>query len=200
MTPGDAVFTRARHGRLWLCIGLLILVAGCTSVPALIDTAANVGRWQGRFSLTILPARSADTEAANEERAQGRFNLQRELDGLKLALFSPFGQTLANAVSDENGASLTTAKGRQFRAPDTDSLVEQALGWRLPVQAMPGWLSGNGLAKDDSWVQANGWNVRIEKRLPDGKPARLAARWPIKVSPDERQLKLFIIVDPKRSQ
>ena len=65
---------------------------------------------------------------------------------MKLQLFSPFGQTMASATARAGGASLTTSDGKTFQADTTDELVHQVLGWRLPVDSLPAWLSGEQLA------------------------------------------------------
>lgn len=154
-------------------------------------------RWQGRFSITLIDPsdqRSNDLEA-HEERAQGRFKLTRSNQTLKLELFSPFGQTLANAVSGPEGAQLTTSDGRIFSAADADTLLEQALGWRLPVDDLAGWLNGKSLATGNEPVTVNNWQVKAEQRFRSGQPRRLAARWPAKQRFNERRINLFLVVD-----
>lgn len=172
-------------------------VAACTTpnLPSGLDSSPTQ-RWQGRFSVTLIePASSGNSLEARQERAQGRFALSRSPDNLELALFSPFGQTLANATSTAAGSVLTTSEGQTFRADNPDTLIERALGWRLPVAAMPDWLAGRTLPAGSEPVERAGWNVTVEQRFDSGEPRRLAARWPLDQRFGERRINLFLVVD-----
>jgi len=174
-----------------------ITLAGC-AVP--VAQPANDGvasQWQGRFSITLTDPvdRNNNSLEPNEERAQGRFKLVREDQSLDLKLFSPFGQTLANATSSPAGAVLTTSDGKVFRATDPDSLIEQALGWKIPVSALPGWLDGSGLNGAEESISIDDWSVRAEKRFASGQPRRLSEKWPSSQRFNERRIKLFLVVD-----
>lgn len=175
------------------------VITGCTTGQNT-EPLAQAGEnrlWQGRFSITLIDpeGQRSDTLEAHEERAQGRFKLTQIRQNLNLALFSPFGQTLANASSSPQGAQLTTSDGRMFRAADPDILIERALGWKLPVSALPGWLNGEGLASDGTDTTLNNWRVRAEQRFDSGKPRRLAAHWPAVQRANERRINLFLVVD-----
>lgn len=187
-----------------------VLAAGCAIASAVALNACSTarpattgagpdgafGEWSGRFSITLVAPDGADTEQqSNEDRAQGRFELSRQPGRLNLALFSPFGQTMATASAVPGRATLTTAKGQVFEAQNSTRLVEQALGWRLPVDALPGWLAGERLAADNKAVTLDGWRVRVEKRMTSGKPRVLAASWPENPKADKHQLKLLVVVD-----
>lgn len=98
-------------------------------------------QWSGRFSVSL---RAADPGAANES-AQGRFQLEAAGDiaqrALSLTLTSPFGQRIAQGSRQSNGASrLELADGRVLRDNSLDGVVEQALGWPLPLERLPQWL------------------------------------------------------------
>lgn len=175
---------------------LALIVAGCTTAQPAMVPDTSLGRWSGRFSITLLGPQGADTERRdNEDRAQGRFELNKQPGRLNLALFSPFGQTMATATAIPGRATLTTANGQVFEAESTSELVQRALGWRLPVDALPGWLAGERVASDDRTVTLDGWRVRVEKRLVNGKPRILAANWPERPRSDKPQLKLLVVVD-----
>ncbi len=190
--------------RSWLRILLTgapaaLLLAACSTPAPLPDEPAGQAapqHWSGRFSLTFVqPAPGGNALEAREDRAQGRFNLARSAQGLDLVLFSPFGQTLANASTTPAGAMLTTSQGEIYRADDPDLLVERALGWRLPVSALPGWLAGRGLPPGTESLVDKDWRVQVEERFESGQPRRLAARWPLEQRIGERRVNLFLIID-----
>lgn len=174
-----------------------IALAGCATPVAQGPDDGVISQWQGRFSITLTDPvdRHSNSLEPQEERAQGRFKLVREDQSLDLKLFSSFGQTLANATSSPAGAVLTTSDGKIFRANDPDSLIEQALGWKIPVSALPGWLDGSGLTGADESISTDDWSVRAEKRFASGQPQRLSAKWPSTQRFNERRIKLFLVVD-----
>ncbi len=186
---------RLCHGFAALLLTGMGFLAGCATPPPV--EPGPPGHWKGRFSLTLIDPsdKRSTTLEAHEERAQGRFTLTRSAQTLKLALFSPFGQTLANAVSGPDGAQLTTSDGRIFSAEDINSLMEMALGWKLPVADLADWLNGNSLGPGAEPVTVNNWQVRAEQRFDSGEPRRVAARWPARQRFNERRINLFLVVD-----
>ncbi|MFN5510078.1 MAG: lipoprotein insertase outer membrane protein LolB [Burkholderiales bacterium] len=98
-------------------------------------------QWSGRFSVSL---RATEPGGANES-AQGRFQLEAAGDSqqrsLSLILTSPFGQRIAQGSRQIDGASrLELADGRVLRDGSLDGVVEQALGWPLPLERLPQWL------------------------------------------------------------
>ena len=176
----------------------LLTLSGCVTPPPPDAGGQNQRSWQGRFSVTMLapPGPASSTPDSREERAHGTFSLTRSQERIKLELYSPFGQTMASATSDPTrGAQLTTSDGRQFVAADPDTLMERALGWQLPISALPDWLSGTGLEPGDEATVLQGWSVKAEKRFDNGTPRRIAARWPASQRYGERRINLFLVVD-----
>ncbi len=124
------------------------LASGCAVTPPRPPVIDNTlapepapREWAGRFSV-YSQSTGADTR---QDAAVGRFLLTsvpssggRTLD---LTLQSPFGQTLANARRLPDGtASLVMANGRTMTAGSLDALLEQAIGWPLPVERLTDWL------------------------------------------------------------
>ena len=187
-----------RAGTLSACgIGLLAAACATPTAPSL-GPDPTTGSWRGRFSVTLIDAGVDQAMETREERVQGRFILRRDPGSLDLELFSPFGQTIATARSDPNGAVIRTAEGQVLQASTPDELVERALGWRLPVSALPGWLSGRNLPAEGSAVR-DGWRVEVDQRFDNGAPRRLSARWPQEQRIGERRLNLFVVVDGSAS-
>ena len=83
---------------------------------------------------------------------------------------------------------LTTAEPREYRAPDVESLTEQALGFRLPLRGLADWVRARPApeapAKVDkggdgriSAIEQSGW--RIEYQAYEGeRPSRLRLLYP----------------------
>ena len=60
----------------------------------------------------------------------------------ELLLSSPFGQGLAEIVSDTGGARLTSSDGRSQTAASADELLQSALAYPLSLSQLLGWLRG----------------------------------------------------------
>ena len=62
--------------------------------------------------------------------------------GDEMLVTTPMGQGVARIVREGDAAQLTTADGREFRAPDAESLTERTLGFRLPLEGLADWVQG----------------------------------------------------------
>ena len=62
--------------------------------------------------------------------------------GDEIWLTAPLGQTIAHLQADANGATLTGADQRQYRAGSIESLTKSAFGWRFPVAGLRYWVLG----------------------------------------------------------
>lgn len=60
----------------------------------------------------------------------------------ELWLTAPLGQTIARLEADANGATLTAADQRQYRAGSIESLTKSVFGWYFPVAGMRYWIFG----------------------------------------------------------
>src|SRR5690606_22957532 len=92
MSRCDAASPRARRLAGTLC-GAALLAAGCATPLAPPEPGGQA--WAGRFAVTWTP----ETPPPREERASGRFSLREAGDRTELEVFSPFGQTVARALS-----------------------------------------------------------------------------------------------------
>jgi outer membrane lipoprotein LolB len=46
-------------------------------------------------------------------------------------------------VRQGDAVQLTTAEGKEYRAPDAESLTERTLGFRLPLEGLADWVQGH---------------------------------------------------------
>ena len=123
------------------------------------------------------PAESGAALQKNQLRSfalEGRFSLHHEdksytgrlswrhvggKDALLLA--SPFGQGMAEIVSDAAGVVLTTGDGKSYAAPDAETLTHDVLGYPLPLTHLL------------DWVRARGASGTVEAQDAFGRPLRL---------------------------
>ncbi len=126
-----------------LCLGSPLLLAACASVAPSRgfdagETAAS-RHYTGRFSANYV-------RYGRDEGVQGSFRWEEQGRNVRLDLLSPLGQTLAVVTATPSGATLDLPNKPPRNAPEVDSLLEEALGFALPVAGMRDWLHGHPAA------------------------------------------------------
>lgn len=163
-----------------LCI-LLSLLSGCASLfsspPVVMPPRETLDRFalEGRFSLYH--------ESRNYS---GRISWTHRGASSELLLSSPFGQGIAEIVTDERGAKLTTGDGKVYAAPDAETLTQDVLGYPLPLTQLADWVRG-WVKPGAAHLDAQGRAVRLQQAEwvvdyeygdtnPGSPPVRIVAR------------------------
>jgi len=147
-----------------------MLFAGCASVRPANDLFAGVQdgdttvtRYQGRFSARY-------TQGNTEQSVVGSFLWRERGTDVQLELMSPLGQTMAVVSQNQQGAKLELPNQPPRRAPEVDTLMQDALGFSLPVSGLRDWLRARPAAGTPAHVardaqsrpetiEQNGWTV-----------------------------------------
>lgn len=90
--------------------------------------------------------------AHNGESFSGSLRWRHDEGGDEIFILSPMGQGIARITHNSAGASLETAEGQGYRADDVESLTDEVLGWRLPVDGLQYWIVGQ--SAPDRWVES----------------------------------------------
>lgn len=150
-----------------LCLGAPLLLAACASVTPTreFETGESAARseFRGRFSANYV-------RYGRDEGVTGSFHWQEQGRNVRLDLISPLGQTLAVVTATPAGATLDLPNEAPRNAPEVDALLEQALGFSLPVAGMRDWLHARPAAsrpaqatRDDqgrlATLKQDGWTV-----------------------------------------
>ena len=72
----------------------------------------------------------------------GNVQWRHAASGDEMLITTPMGQGVARIVREGEAVQLTTADGREYRAPDAESLTERTLGFRLPLEGLADWVQG----------------------------------------------------------
>jgi outer membrane biogenesis lipoprotein LolB len=149
-------------------------------------------QWTGRFSVSLR----ANEPVGQNESGVGRFQLEARGDPaerqLVLILTTPFGQRIAQGQRQADGSSrLELADGRVLRNASLDAVVEQALGWPLPLERLPQWLDDRFeevILRDPtggiSEALDSGWLIEREP-----------GRWALSRSHERGQLRVVLVLD-----
>lgn len=103
---------------------------------------------------------------AHGRSQMGNFEWQHALDQDALSINSPLGNTVARLTRDPHGVVLE-ADGKRWLAPDVEILMQQRLGWSLPLDNLVWWIRGwpapdLPVSHDaDGNLLQQGWRIRF---------------------------------------
>ncbi|MBE0464554.1 outer membrane lipoprotein LolB [Halomonas sp. FME20] len=137
--------TAAHVSRLWIASLALLLLAGCAAQAPMEEGGRQAGQWERH---------QADVEAFDTWTLIGKAGLRTPQENqsanldwsqhphyFRMLISGPFGGGRSVLEGREGRFSLTTGEGR-FEAETPEALMEEQLGWSLPVSAMPDWVRG----------------------------------------------------------
>lgn len=121
----------------------------------------------GRFALSV------DGSDGKKDAVQGGFQWVENSQQLQLDLNNPMGTVLARVIVTEQGATLQYPNGEMNYADSPDQLVEQLLGYMIPVEGMRSWLRGQTGSRpvtelqqtegQPSYFQQDDWRVTLKR-------------------------------------
>ena len=162
-----------RSARLWVAALAVAALAGCASQAPMDEGGRQAGQWERQ---------QADVEAFESWTLVGKAGLRTPEENtsanldwnqtpyyFRMLISGPFGGGRSVLEGREGRFSLTTSEGR-FEAETPEALMEEQLGWSLPVRAMPDWVRGlpgdhasYQLETDElgfpSFLQQDGWDI-----------------------------------------
>ncbi|ABE28869.1 outer membrane lipoprotein LolB [Paraburkholderia xenovorans LB400] len=137
-------FPRAPRGAaLGFAAAAVVALAGCASVkpqgPSTSNAATSVTAqtsrsYQGRFAVQY------NDQNGQQRNAYGNFAWQETGDTVTLELRNPLGQTLAVVTSSPASATLELPNRQPLTADNVSTLMQNALGFALPVEGLRYWL------------------------------------------------------------
>lgn len=129
---------------------MVSLVVGCAIKRPSFQPVAGEKILQGRFVLEF-------TQNMRWHREQGKFLWIHSKDQSQLEIFSPFGQTQArleiHGGEGSEGQSALYTQGQAPRYADKpERLIQQLLGFNLPMQAFTVWIEGQAAASEPAQI------------------------------------------------
>ncbi|WP_144110990.1 lipoprotein insertase outer membrane protein LolB [Paraburkholderia sp. BCC1886] len=135
---------RAPRGAvLGVAAATVLALAGCASVkpqgPSTSNAATSVTTqtsraYEGRFAIQY------NDQNGQQRNAYGNFSWQESGDTVTLQLRNPLGQTLAVVTSSPASATLELPNRQPLTADNVSTLMQNALGFALPVEGLRYWL------------------------------------------------------------
>ncbi|CAG9236644.1 Outer-membrane lipoprotein LolB [Paraburkholderia sabiae] len=136
-------FPASRRAALGLAAAAIVALSGCASVKpqgpstsnaATAVTAQTSRAYHGRFAVQYVD------QNGQQRNAYGNFDWQERGDTVTLQLRNPLGQTMAIVTSSPAAATLELPNRQPLTADNVSTLMQNALGFALPVEGLRYWL------------------------------------------------------------
>lgn len=130
----------ARSPLLAFIVAALLFLSACQTTPTIPE---HLGQQQQ--ALARIPTWQAEGKIAinmEGQRQNASFNWQQQHDNYVIHLFGPFGQGATWLRRTSRGVTLENAEIGTRRAPDAERLMEETLGWQVPVTNLQYWIRG----------------------------------------------------------
>ncbi|AUT58426.1 lipoprotein insertase outer membrane protein LolB [Paraburkholderia terrae] len=136
-------FPAQRRAALGLAAAAIVALSGCASVQpqgpstsnaATAVTAQTTRAYHGRFAVQYVD------QNGQQRNAYGNFDWQERGDTVTLQLRNPLGQTMAIVTSSPSAATLELPNRQPLTADNVSTLMQNALGFALPVEGLRYWL------------------------------------------------------------
>lgn len=195
-----------------LCLAAPLWLSACASITPTrsfdAGEAARNEQYTGRFAANY-------TRYGRSEGVQGSFRWEEQGRNVRLDLISPLGQTLAVVTSTPSGATLDLPNEKPRNAPEVDSLMEQALGFSLPVAGMRDWLHGRAapgtpasVTRDPggrpATLRQNGWTVRYMAWQEPAEGTQTPSTQPRRIDMardgNDAPLSVRLVIDPQAKE
>jgi len=132
-----------QRSSLGMAAAALLALAGCATPPPHLPSTSNATTslttqtnraWHGRFAVQYVD------QYGRPQNAYGNFDWHETDSTVTLQLLNPLGQTLAIVTSSPAQATLELPNRQPLTADNVSTLMQQALGFSLPVEGLRYWL------------------------------------------------------------
>ncbi|SIT71136.1 outer membrane lipoprotein LolB [Ectothiorhodosinus mongolicus] len=141
-------------------LGALVLLSACASLPQ--PPAVDDAQQAYEHHVKVLLERQHWTLTArvavhhDEERWHANLRWQQNQDAFDIQLYGPLGRQIAHLQGNSGAVLLRLPDGQQLEDSEPSALMQQAVGWSMPVAGMRYWLMG--LSAPQSPIQAKALN------------------------------------------
>jgi outer membrane lipoprotein LolB len=131
--------------RIAALVAVLLLAAGCTTMPETVDLPA-IGSWQDRNailgSISDWQFRGRIAVKAGDEGFNGKFDWTQDGDAFDASVGGPLGVGTVRIEGDGRSVILTDKDGARTRLDDVEQELRWRYGWTIPVESLRYWALG----------------------------------------------------------
>ena len=165
----------------YLALPLLLLLTACSSAPERPDNGLSPEEnWQLRqqqLSQLEQWKLSGRLAVLNDHEAwHMTLEWQQRADHYAMNIIAPLGQGSVQLQGDAHGVVLQTEDEPPVRSASPEALLQQQLGWRVPVSALRYWVRGLAAPGERQYtldtagqlttLQQNGWHIEFFDYTP----------------------------------
>lgn len=172
-----------RHGLL--LAGVILVLQGCMSAPPAPppddsytlekpegwaerrETLTDFNDWELQGKVAVRHEEGTDSAIIRDWTQTG--------DQFRIEMSSAFmGMGTVRLEGSPNFLVITDSDGEQYSSPDPEGLIEQTLGWTLPVEALYYWVRGLPVPDQDhelffdpegrvAYLRQHGWELNFDE-------------------------------------
>ena len=154
------------------------LLTACATMPARESAYNQHLSWSQRQTqlnkMKTWTLQGAIAVRMPKQALSAYINWQQHKQNYKLHLFGPLGIGAVNVIGKPGNFVLTNAQDQTFKAKSPEQLMQQELGWTLPISNLYYWIRGLPSPKGKSTKQfdhyhhitkltQNGWKIQYLK-------------------------------------
>ncbi|MFT5707680.1 MAG: outer membrane lipoprotein LolB [Oceanospirillaceae bacterium] len=151
-------------------ISSLLILSGCSTNQKIDTTPEPSISWQKHAQNMLLllewDARAQVAIKVNNKTQKAKMHWQQRNKQYDIAFSGPFGQSGPKLSGDQNSATLHIPKEAPLTGPNTSALLQERLGWQLPVKNAKYWVLGIPSPSSESTVLLK--NERLASLTQDG--------------------------------
>jgi len=158
----------------------LTLLAGCSQMqpaPAVVPALNYQAYTAQMLALSQWQLQGKVGIRTSQESNSAGFSWQQHADRYDISFFGPFNAQAARLRGDSQRITLE-ADGETYQADTPEALLEDRLGWQLPVRELAWWVRGlpapnipytKSIAEERlSELNQRGWQIRYRRYSEDG--------------------------------
>jgi len=191
--------------KIFFLILPLIILSGCTTLSSSSQPSSDFDQWEAhKAHLSDLKHWQMNSRIFIQTKDDGFSSSIRwvqEVQSYQLRFSAPFGQGIYHLTGNPEKVSILLPDNTEQTAADPETLMKQALGFKLPVSGLSYWLRGLPYPEDPdrniildrnerlSELNQAGWDIKISRYLhKDGYYL------PTKLTMENRHLKMKMVV------
>ena len=171
---------------------LILLLTGCATAPVAVQRPLQA---DAPFAFN---GRVAVKQGGQRDSAGMRWVHSAAAD--EILLLAPLGQTVARIRRDDGEATLD-ASGKHYAAQDMEALMQEVLGWQLPLAGMRYWVTALPAPEGESHIERDasgqvsllrqqGWEISYSRYAAEGADAL-----PLRMKLQREGMEVLLLID-----
>ncbi|MCX7122478.1 MAG: lipoprotein insertase outer membrane protein LolB [Gammaproteobacteria bacterium] len=167
-------------------IMIFFILSGCISVPQK-STSTGAIELQGLFAI-VTPKSNQSGHFIWEQAGSADFSLE---------LYGPLGLGATTLIQQNGLVTLETDQGKKYTATSPEALLQNTLGWSMPIHGMLYWLLGipvptvpfsaqYNAVKQISDLTQSGWQIHYQ--------GGVGAIYPERIVMQRQSIRLIVLI------